>query len=100
MYTIEEKVPSYAPQLPDIAKTKKSIAGKARQLLTAALGREFMELSTCHKVYGLYFCLSLMALCVWDESRLWPNLLNLLNFANAARLANKTVKKSSAQRLG
>ena len=97
MYTIEEKVPSYAPQLPDIAKAKKSIAGKARQLLTAALGREFMELSTRHKVYGLYFCLSLMVLCVWDESRLWPNLLNLLNFANAVRLANKTVKGTSAR---
>ena len=94
MYTIEEKVPNYAPQLPDIAKAKKSITGKARQLLTAALGREFMERSTRHKVYGLYFCLS------WDESRIWPNLLNLLNFANAARLANKTAKKSSAQRLG
>ena len=38
MYTIEEKVPNYAPQLPDIAKAKKSITGKARQLLTAALG--------------------------------------------------------------
>ncbi|MFR5936293.1 MAG: hypothetical protein ACLUGU_12230 [Alistipes shahii] len=61
MYTIEEKVPNYAPQLPDIAKAKKSITGKARQLLTAALGREFMERSTRHKVYGLYFCLSLIA---------------------------------------
>lgn len=100
MYTIEEKVPNYAPQLPDIAKAKKSITGKARQLLTAALGREFMELSTRHKVYGLYFCLSLIALFAWDESRIWPNLLNLLNFANAARLANKTTKESSAQRLG
>lgn len=97
MYTIEEKVPNYTPQLPDITKAKKNIVGKVRQLLTAALGREFMELSTRHKVYGIYFCLSLIALFAWDESRIWPN---LLNFANAARLANKTTKESSAQRLG
>ena len=88
MYTIEEKVPSYAPQLPDIAKAKKNIVGKVRQLLTAALGREFMELSTRHKVYGLYFCLSLIARVAWVVSRIWPNLRNLLNFAHAARLAN------------
>ena len=100
MYTSIEKAPSYVSQLPDITKAKKNIVGKVRQLLTAALGREFMELSTSHKVYGLYFCLSLIALFAWDESRIWPNLLNLLNFANAARLANKTAKKSSAQRLG
>lgn len=97
MYTSIEKAPSYVSQLPDITKAKKNIVGKIRQLLTAALGREFMELSTRHKVYGLYFCLSLIALFAWDESRIW---LNLLNFANAARLANKTAKKSSAQRLG
>lgn len=48
MYTIEEKVPNYTPQLPDITKAKKNIVGKVRQLLTAALGREFMELSTRH----------------------------------------------------
>lgn len=100
MYTSIEKAPSYTPQLPDITKAKKNIVGKVRQLLTVALGREFMELSTRYKVYGLYFCLSLIALFAWDESRIWPNLLNLLNFANAARLANKTAKKSSAQRLG
>lgn len=100
MYTSIEKAPSYVSQLPDITKAKKNIVGKVRQLLTAALGREFMELSPRHKVYGLYFCLSLIALFAWDESRIWPNLLNLLNFANAARLANKTAKKSSAQRLG
>ena len=69
MYTSIEKAPSYAPQLPDIAKAKKNIVGKVRQLLTAALGREFMELSTRHKVYGIYFCLSLIALFAWDESR-------------------------------
>ena len=100
MYTSIEKAPSYVSQLPDITKAKKNIVGKVRQLLTAALGREFVELSTRHKVYGLYFCLSLIALFAWDESRIWPNLLNLLNFANAARLATKTAKKSSAQRLG
>lgn len=97
MYTSIEKVPDYAPQLPDIAETKKNIVGKVHQVLTAALGREFMELPIRHKVYGFYFCLSLMALFVWDESRIWPNLLNLLNFTNAARLANKTVKKRVPQ---
>lgn len=97
MYTIEEKVPSYAPQLPDIAKAKKSIAGKARRIMTAALGREFMALSTRHKVYALYFCLSFMLIFAWDEAHIWPNLLNLLNFANAVRLANKTVKGTSAR---
>ena len=44
MYTSIEKAPSYVSQLPDITKAKKKdIVGKVRQLLTAALGREFME---------------------------------------------------------
>ncbi len=93
MYTSIEKIPSYAPQTPDIAKIKSNVGGQIRQLLTAALGREFMELPVRHKIYGLYFGLSLMALCAWDDTRIWPSLLNLLNFANAARLANKTMKK-------
>lgn len=97
MYTIEEKVPNYAPQLPDIAKAKKSITGKARQLLTAALGREFMALTARHKVYVLYFGLSFMLIFAWDEAHIWPNVLNVLNFANAVRLANKTVKETSAR---
>ncbi|WP_300904233.1 hypothetical protein [uncultured Alistipes sp.] len=93
MYTSIEKIPSYAPQTPDIAKIKSNVGGQIRQVLTAVLGREFIELSTRHKVYGFYLCISLMALCALDEARIWPNLLNLLNFANAARLTNKAAKK-------
>lgn len=93
MYTSIEKVTSYAPQLSGTAKTQSDIGGKIRQVLTAVLGREFIELSTRHKVYGFYLCISLMALCALDEARIWPNLLNLLNFANAARLTNKAAKK-------
>lgn len=97
MYTRIEKAQSYTPVFPDATKAKKKIAKKARKLLTAVLGREFMELSLRYKAYGLYTCLSFMALCAWDDQRIWPNLLNLLNFANAIRLANQAAKKSSAR---
>lgn len=93
MYTSIEKIPDYAPQTPDIAKIKSNVGGKIRQLLTAALGREFMELPAKGKIQVLYFYLSLALVCAWSEEHIWPNLLNLLNFANAARLANKTMKK-------
>ncbi len=97
MYTSIEKVPSYAPQLPDIARAEKNAIGKVRRMMTAMLGREFMELPARHKVYALYFCLSLMLLCTWDEQRLWLNVLNVLNLVNAARLANKASKELSAR---
>lgn len=85
------------PVFPDVTKAKKNIAGKARRIMTAALGREFMALSTRHKVYVLYFGISLMFIFAWDETRIWLNVLNMLNFANAVRLANKTVKETSAR---
>lgn len=97
MYTSIEKAQNYTPAFPDATKAKRKMAEKAHKLLTAVLGREFMELSLRHKVYGLYACLSFMALCAWDDQRIWPNLLNLLNFANAVRLANQVAQESSAR---
>ena len=95
MYTSIEKAQTYTPVFPDVRKAKKNIAGKARRIMTTALGREFMALTARHKVYALYFCLSFIF--AWDEAHIWPNVLNVLNFANAVRLANKTVKETSAR---
>lgn len=92
MYTSIEKAQTYVPVFPNVTKAKKNIAGKTRRIMTAVLEREFMALSTRHKVYALYFGLSFMLIFVWDETHIWPNVLNVLNFANAVRLANKTVK--------
>ncbi len=100
MYTRIEDAANHASEQRATEHGKKNIVGELRQLLTRVLGREFMELPFRHKICGLYLCLSFMAILVWDESRIWPNLLNLLNFVNAVRLANKAAKESSAQRLG
>lgn len=97
MYTSIEKAPTYMPVLPDVTKAKKNIAGKARRIMTVPLGHEFMALTARHKIYVLYFCLSFMSIFAWDEAHIWPNVLNVLNFANAVRLANKTVKETSAR---
>lgn len=97
MYTSIEKAQTYGPVFPDVTKAKKNIAGTARRIMTSALGREFMALTARHKVYVLYFCLSFMLIFALDENRIWPNVLNVLNFANAVRLANKTVKRTSAR---
>ena len=97
MYTSIEKAQTYTPVFPDVTKAKKNIAGKARRIMTVALGREFMALTARHKIYVLYFCLSFMSILAWDEAHMWPNVLNELNFANAVRLANKTVKETSAR---
>lgn len=95
MYTSIEKIQAYTPVFSDVIQAKKNIAGKVRRIMIAALGREFMELSSTYKAYTLYFCLSLMLLSAWSETRVWLDVLNILNFANAVRLANKAVKSAS-----
>ncbi len=97
MYTSIEKAQTYTPVFPDVRKAKKNIAGKAHRIMTVALGREFMALTARHKVYVLYFGLSFMLIFAWDEAHIWPNVLNVLNFANAVRLANKTGKETRAR---
>lgn len=94
MYTSIEKAQTYAPVLPDVTEAKKDIAGKVYSIMAALLGQEFMKLSARHKVYGLYFCLSFLLLFAWNEGHVWPNALNVLNFANAVRLANKAMKET------
>ena len=92
MYTSIEKGQTYTPVFPDVAKGQKNIVGKTRKIMTAAMGREFMALTARHKGYVLYLCISFMLLFAWDETHIWPNVLNVLNFANAARLVEKTAK--------
>ncbi len=100
MYTRIEDAASYALEQRSAERGKKNIVGELRRLLTRVFGREFMELSFRHKICWAYLCLSFMAILVWDESRIWPNLLNMLNFANAVRLANKAARKIECQKLG
>lgn len=95
MYTRIEDAASYTLE----RRSEKTSSGN-RQLLPRVFGREFMELSFRYKICGFYLCLSFVAIFVWDESRIWPNLLNLLNFANAVRLANKAARKIECQKLG
>lgn len=97
MYTSIEKAQTYTPVLPDVTQAQKNIVGKARRIMTAVLGREFMALPSRHKVYTLYLFLSFMLIFAWDEQHIWPNVLNVLNFANAVRMANKAVKRTSAR---
>lgn len=100
MYTRIEDAASYALEQRAAEHDKKNIVRQLRRLLARVFGREFMELSFRHKICGFYLFLSFVAIFVWDESRIWPNLLNLLNFANAVRLANKTARKIECQKLG
>ena len=46
-------------------------------------------LTAKQKVYVWYFVLSLMSLCVSDDTPLWLLAVIVLNFANAARLVRK-----------
>jgi 1,4-dihydroxy-2-naphthoate octaprenyltransferase len=68
-----------------------------KRLLIYTLGkneaRAFMRLSLKHKFYCAYFCLSLCALCIGDESPLWAILLVVLNFVNSVRLIKKVPLK-------
>ncbi len=97
MYTSVEKAPTYAPTFPSVKGARKKIAGATHKLLTAVLGREFMELSTGGKVYGSYFVVSFaLLLSVFSEKWPWLSLVFAANMANAARLYNKAEKKASA----
>lgn len=59
-----------------------------KKLLTRFVGKWFMGLSKKHKIYALYFVISLTLFfsCV---APLWAVGLLALNFANAARLTNQ-----------
>lgn len=96
MYTIE-RGQIYTSGFPDVSKAKMKIVGTTRRILTTAMGREFMALPTRHKVYTLYFLSSFLLIFAWDETHVWPNILNVMNFANAGRLANKVIKGMSAR---
>ncbi len=97
MYLSTERVVSYpTPARPDFTSIRKRAAQGGRKLLTACLGREFMELSTRHKLYGAYAIVSLMApISLWSEDYPWLMLPLVANLANAVRLANRIVKERS-----
>lgn len=91
MYLSTERVFSYPkPERPDFTSIRKRAARGGRKLLTACLGREFMELSTRHKLYGAYAIVSLMApITFWSENYPWQMLPLVANLLNAVRLAKK-----------
>lgn len=97
MYTSIEKAQTYTLEVPRISEAQKYIVGRIRQLLTAAMGREFMEMPLYCKCCVYYFFISLVLLFAWSEELVWLNVMNVLNFANAGRLANKAVRKTSAR---
>lgn len=97
MYLSTERVVSYpTPARPDFTSIRKRVARRGRKLLTACLGREFMELSTRHKFYGAYFIVSIMApMTLWSEEHPWLMIPLVANLANAVRLVNKIEKERS-----
>ena len=98
MYTRKERVALY-PDLvePDFTGRTKA-ARLARKLLTACLGREFVELSAKQKTVGLYFIVSLMApIVLFNENHPWLMLLLVGNLVNAGRLANRLIRKTSVK---
>ncbi|WP_304953060.1 hypothetical protein [uncultured Alistipes sp.] len=97
MYTSIEEAQTYTLELPRVSEAKKRIVGRIRQLLTAALGREFMEMPLYCKLNVCYLFVSLLLLFAWSEERIWLNVMNVLNFSNAVRMANNAVKKSSVR---
>jgi len=64
-----------------------------KRLLIRILGKDdacfILNLSPKHKVYCLYFCISLCSLCITDDSPLWAIALVVLNFGNAVQLIKK-----------
>lgn len=99
MYLSNERAVSYpVPAHPDFTGIRKKAARTGRKLLTACLGREFMGLSARHKVYGLYFIVSLMApIMLYSESHPWLTIPLVVNLGNAVRLANRIVRETSAR---
>lgn len=57
--------------------------------------KEYLSLSTKHKFYVWYFCLSMSFLCITDDSPIWAIAVVVLNFANAARLIKKVPLSNS-----
>ena len=97
MYTSIEKAQTYTLDMPRVSEAKKYIVGRIRQLLTAALGREFMEMPLYCKLDVCYLFISLLLLFAWSEELSWLNVMNVLNFSNAVRVANNAVRKTSAR---
>ena len=97
MYTRIEKAHTYALELPRVCEAARASVGRIRQLLTAALGREFMEMPLYCKLDVCYLFISLLLLFAWSEELIWLNVMNVLNFSNAVRVANNAVRKTSAR---
>lgn len=97
MYTSIEEAQTYTLVLPRVSEAKKHIVGRIRQLLTAALGREFMEMSLYCKCCVCYLFASLLLLFAWSEELVWLDVVNVLNFSNAVRVANNAARKSSVR---
>lgn len=68
-----------------------------RKLLESLLGEEFawwQKLKVLHRVYVVYFVVSLMmVLGLADGNSIWVIAAVLLNFYNSVRLANKVPVK-------
>lgn len=97
MYLSTERVAPYPmPARPVFTGARRKAVQLGRKILTACLGREFMELSARHKVNVLYSLLSLLSpICFLNEERPWQMLLLIANLANAVRVANRVVKTSA-----
>ncbi len=99
MYTSNERAALYpVPVRPDFTSNKTKAARFIRKLLTVCLDRDFMELSMKQKAGGLYLTVSLMApVVLFNESLPWLSILLVGNMANAVRLANRLIRKTSAR---
>jgi len=99
MYTSNERAASYpVPVRPDFTSDRTKTARFVRQLLTVCLGHDFMELSMKQKAVGLYLIISLMApVILCSENHPWLSILLVGNMANAVRLANRLIRKTSAR---
>lgn len=97
MYLSTERVAPYpVPARPDYTGAKRRAAARCRRLLTACLGREFMELSGRRKLYALYCIGSLMApITLWSETHPWLMIPLAANLLNAVRVANRIVNERS-----
>lgn len=92
MYTTIETGRTSTASLPQLSGTGRAFFGRMAKTASAIRHSATVREHLC----GYYFSLSLMGLCVWSETSFWPNLLNMVNFANSVRLANKTAKRRTA----
>ncbi len=99
MYTSNEKsTPYLVPVRPDFTGIETKSARLIRRLSTACMGREFTELPTKQKIGSLYLIVSLMApIVLFNESHPWLMALFVGNLANAVRLANRFIRKTSVR---